>query len=154
MSPSPAGRIAPYINTTSVHHFATPSEPGDIAFINGFTYQDIDSFGDVTVTVTSGNGGDILNATSGAGVTVAGSGSSSITLTGTIAAINAFVIANNIRWDLPPGIFDRTFTLTIDDNGAAVGGVVVSTTIFYDHQAADLQRLRFGQRRSCRLEPA
>jgi VCBS repeat-containing protein len=35
------GNDPPYINTSSTHRFVTPSEPGDLVFINGFSYQDI-----------------------------------------------------------------------------------------------------------------
>ena len=66
----------PYINTITTHRFATPQEPGDLSFINGFSYQDIDSFGDRDgQDHVSAIPGDILNATSGGGVTVSGIGS-------------------------------------------------------------------------------
>jgi VCBS repeat-containing protein len=125
------GNDPPYINT-SAHRFVTPSEPGDLVFINGFSYQDIDSLGTVTVRIASSSGSDAVHATSGGGVAVSGAGSSSVTLTGTIADINAFINHNNVAWDPPPGDFDRTFTFTIDDNGSLAGGMVVSTSVFFD----------------------
>jgi VCBS repeat-containing protein len=127
------GDDPPYINTSSIHRFATPSQVGDIVFVNGFSYQDIDSVGDVTVTIASSDPADILSADPGGGVTVAGSGSSTVTLTGTIAAINAYVAANNVRWDPALGNFDRNFTLTIDDNGALPGGMVVTEAVLFQH---------------------
>jgi VCBS repeat-containing protein len=127
------GDDPPYINTSSIHRFATPSQVGDIVFINGFSYQDIDSVGDVTVTIASSDPADILSADPGGGVTVAGSGSSTVTLTGTIAAINAYVSANNVRWDPALGNFDRNFTFTIDDNGALPGGMVVTKAVLFQH---------------------
>jgi VCBS repeat-containing protein len=128
------GADPPYINTTTTHRFATPSEPGDLTFINGFSYQDIDSFGTVTVTIASSLGTDVLNVTSNGGVAVSGSGSSTLTLSGTIADINAFVAANNVRWDMPAGDFDRIFVFTIDDNGTLPGGMAIATTVLFDHQ--------------------
>jgi VCBS repeat-containing protein len=128
------GNDPPYIITSSPHRFVTPSEPGDLVFINGFSFQDIDSFGIVTVTIASSNFSDALHATSGGGVAVSGNGSRSITLTGTIADINAFISGNNVAWDPPAGDFDRNFTFTIDDNGSLAGGMVVSTSVFFDER--------------------
>jgi Ca2+-binding RTX toxin-like protein len=124
----------PYINTSILHPFSSPPGAGDLAFINGFSYQDIDTAGDVTVTIASVHGGDELSATSAGGVVVSGAGSSSLTLTGTMAAINAFVAGNNVRWD-PAGnsADDRLFNLTIDDNGALPGGIVMSNVVLYHH---------------------
>jgi VCBS repeat-containing protein len=137
------GDDPPYINTISTHRFATPSQSGDLVIINGFTYQDIDSLTDnVTVTIASSNPGDVLDATFAGGVTVSGSGSSSIVLTGTIAAINAFVSGDNVRWDPPPGNFDRSFTFTIDDNGVLPGGMVVSTSVFFDEGVVNFSDLK------------
>jgi Ca2+-binding RTX toxin-like protein len=130
------GISPPYINTISEHNFVTPSVAGDLVFINGFSYQDADALtGDVTVTIASFLFSDILTATSGGGVTVSGSGSSSVVLTGTIAAINAFISGNNVLWNPPPGDFDRHFTFTIDDNGALAGGAVVSTTVLFNSRS-------------------
>jgi Ca2+-binding RTX toxin-like protein len=86
----------------------------------------------VTVTIASSTSFDALHANSGGGVIVSGVGSSSLTLTGTIADINAFIGHNNVAWNPPPGDFDRTFTFTIDDNGSLAGGMVVSTSVFFD----------------------
>src|SRR5204862_478990 len=108
--------------------FTTP-QAGDLIFINGFSFQDIDSVGDVTVTVASDNPANILQASSGGGVTVGGGGTSSITLTGAIAAINAFVSGNNILW--PSDDFVHSFTLTIDDNGPLAGGMEASTSVLF-----------------------
>ena len=122
------GDDPPYINTTSLHPFTTP-QAGDLIFINGFSFQDIDSVGDVTVTIASDNPANILQASSGGGVTVGGGGTSSITLTGAIAAINAFVSGNNILW--PSDDFVHSFTLTIDDNGPLAGGMEASTSVLF-----------------------
>ena len=132
------GVSLPYINTISTHDFATPSEPGDIVFINGFSWQDADSVGDVTVRISSLFLSDVLHATSGGGVTVTGAGDHDLTLTGTIADINAYISGNNVRWDPPAGDFDRHFTFTIDDNGAALGGAIVSVGVEFNHRSINI----------------
>ena len=119
----------PYFNTISSHNFVTPSEPGNLVFINGFSYQDIDSVGSVNVTISTRVSTDVLHATDSGGVTVSGDGTNEIRLNGAIADINAYINGNNIRWDPPVGDFDRDFTFTIDDNGSTFGGAVVITTV-------------------------
>ena len=77
------------------------------------------------------NAGDALSASDGGGVDVTGSGNSSITLDGTVAAINQFLYHNNVHWD-PSGTTDGdtgVLHVTIDDNGTAAGGNVVSTDV-------------------------
>ena len=107
---------------------------GIVSFVNGVSFQDADTTGSVTVTIAGGSDDQIF-ATGIAGVVgVANSGTAAITLTGSIADINAFIYGNNITWD-PAGSttgFDRTFTITIDDNGAAVGGNVVGGFLTLD----------------------
>ena len=108
---------------------------GAVSFVNGFSFQDADSTGTVSVTIATNGIGDSLVAGSTGTVTVAGSGSATMTLTGTVAEINAFVYGNNITWDpngTPATGLNQTFTITIDDNGAAVGGNVVSGSVTYD----------------------
>jgi VCBS repeat-containing protein len=128
------GVVPPYINT-STHNFVTPSEPGQLVFINGFTFQDIDSPASVTVRISSTFFQDVLFASTLGGVFVSGSGTSSLLLTGSIADINAYISGNNVRWDPPAGDFDRNFTVTIDDNGSFFGGAVVTTTLFFNDRS-------------------
>jgi Ca2+-binding RTX toxin-like protein len=95
---------------------------GAVSFVNGFSFQDADTTGPVTVTIATGVSGDQLLAAGTALVTVGGLGTATMTLTGTIADINAFIHGNNITWDpngTPASGFNQTFTITIDDNSAA-----------------------------------
>ncbi len=43
----------PSFNTISTHNFVTPNEPGNLVFINGFSYEDLDSLGPVNVTIST-----------------------------------------------------------------------------------------------------
>jgi VCBS repeat-containing protein len=128
------GLHPPSFNTIGTHNFITTSEPGNLVFINGISYEDLDSFGQVNVTISTRVFSDALFGSNLGGVTVSGSGSNEIRLTGTIADINAYIYGNNIRWDPEPGDFDRDFTFEIDDNGFTFGGAVVITTVHYDHR--------------------
>ncbi len=59
------------------------------SFVNRIHFFDGDNPASVSVTITSTNAGDAFNQlTALAGVAIAGGGSGSVTLTGTIAAIN------------------------------------------------------------------
>jgi Ca2+-binding RTX toxin-like protein len=108
-----------------------------VSFLNGFWFQDADSVtGNVSVTISSSVALDALNATASGGVTVSGSGTTTLTLGGTIANINAFVYGNQISWNPdgnsnPPP--DRAFTITIDDNGAAAGGNETTRVLTLDN---------------------
>ncbi|MCC6948564.1 MAG: VWA domain-containing protein [Bradyrhizobiaceae bacterium] len=127
--------VAPAINAPGTMNYWTtpPGSNTDVTFINRISFQDADtSTGIVLVTLNVGNGGGAFEASSGGGVTVAGSGTSLMTLTGTIAAINAFIGGNKIEFD-PPGtsLADRVLTVTIDDND----GGITSTNITLHHQS-------------------
>jgi VCBS repeat-containing protein len=129
----------PYIlpSGTSTVIYSSSSNTGEVAFVNGFSFQDGDTLTTgVTVTIATNGVGDALNATSGAGVTVSGAGTNTMVLSGTIADINAFIYGNNIKWD-PSGDAtpDQTFTISIDDNGAAAGGNIVTGSVTYDARA-------------------
>ena len=120
---------APTINAQNLLYLSEAN--GVVAPINRISFQDVDSPSTVRVTLRMDDSDDALSATSGLGVTVNGSGSREITLDGTIADINAFLAANRVTWN-PDGSSNGesgTLTITIDDNGAASGGNVVSTTV-------------------------
>jgi hypothetical protein len=98
---------------------------------NGLTVADTDSAGaDVTVILSVSEGTlDIVAGTSG--VVVAGSGTSSVTLTGTVAEINALLTSDATSTvdyvngsDTPSAA--ATLTLSIDDGGATGGGNLTS----------------------------
>jgi Ca2+-binding RTX toxin-like protein len=122
------------IAPSSVNYWTTsPGQSTNVTFINRVQFQDADAHtGAVVVTLNIANGGGNFEATSGGGVTVGGSGTSTMTLTGTLAAINAFIGGNKIEFD-PPGasLADRVITVTIDDND----GGVASTNITLHHQS-------------------
>jgi VCBS repeat-containing protein len=123
----------PSIIANSQVNYSTQNSNGEVAFINGFRFEDADSgSSSVTVTINTNITGDALNALTGNGVTVAGAGSSILTLTGTIADINAFIAGDQIRWD-PQGNNSpsQDFTISIDDNGVLAGGNLASTTLRY-----------------------
>jgi len=121
---------APIIKAPALLYLAEVAT-GNVSPINRISFQDADSPGIVRVTLAMDNGSDVLSATTGGGVTVGGSGTSSITLDGTIASINAFLYAGNVQWD-PSGSADGeagVLTVTIDDNGITPLGNVVSVPV-------------------------
>ena len=66
--------------------------------LSGISFSDVDAGNNsVLVTFSSATGGT-LAAASGGGVTVGGSGTSDITLGGSIANINAFIAASNVTY--------------------------------------------------------
>src|SRR6266568_1758832 len=70
--------------------------PADVAFaINGIAFTDADGYGEVA-TFTAAQG--TLAALGGNGVVVGGSGSATLTLTGSIADLNAFIAANHLNY--------------------------------------------------------
>jgi hypothetical protein len=94
---------------------------------NGLAVSDVDgNSGSETVTLSVTEG--ILNVTTGgSGAGVAGSGTNSVTITGTIAQINALLntdgtstVSYNDNTDTPSA--SATLTLTIHDNGNTGGG--------------------------------
>ncbi|WP_052306882.1 Ig-like domain-containing protein [Chitinophaga pinensis] len=97
------------------------------ASLKDISFSDIDAgTGVVTVTFSVPNG--TLNATSGAGVTVSGTPAALI-LTGTIADINAFLVANRVNYSStqnpPPTVI---LTVNISDNGnTGAGGAQQAT---------------------------
>ena len=123
----------PSIIANSQVNYSTQNGSGEVAFINGFRFEDADSGNDtVTVTINTNNDGDALNVLAGSGVTTAGAGTSVLTLTGTIADINAFIAGDHIKWD-PQGnnAPSQDFTISIDDNGLLAGGNLASKTVRY-----------------------
>ena len=92
--------------------------------INGITFSDIDA-GAGTARATFRVGSGFLAAASQGGVTVAGSGTADITLTGTIVDLNAFLAANHLTYT---GSQDDSVDVTIDDAGnTGFGGALTDS---------------------------
>ena len=116
--------------------------------LSAFTVGDVDAYGgNLTLTLSTTTGGT-LNAASGGGVTVTGSGSTSLTLDGTLADLNAFIDdATNISY---LGALHRNgddadmINIVVNDNGnsgingggnVSLGGVNVDITAVNDDPA-------------------
>jgi hypothetical protein len=95
-------------NTPTITAPASQAVTEDVATqITGLSFADVDAgAGNLIVTLSAPAGS--LSATTGGGVTVAGSGTGSITLTGTLANINTFVSTGT-------GVF---YTTAANANGA------------------------------------
>ncbi|MBP1882322.1 beta strand repeat-containing protein [Sinorhizobium mexicanum] len=115
------------VTVTSVNDAPEVTVPGSIsvvedstAAITGISFSDADAGGG-SVTVTLSVGAGSLGATSGGGVTVGGT-ASSLTLTGSIANINAFIAASNLHYTTAANATGNvTLTAAISDNGNTGG---------------------------------
>ncbi|QHS63670.1 Ig-like domain-containing protein [Chitinophaga agri] len=103
---------------------------GTPANITGVSFADVDAANNtVTVTISVPEGS--LAATTGAGVTVGGT-AGALTLSGTVADINAFIAAGNVAYAtiLNPSA-TVTATVNINDNGnTGSGGALQDTKTF------------------------
>ena len=116
---------------------------------SGLSIGDVDA-GGASVTTTLSVVSGTLNVTAGTtGVAVAGSGSNSVTLTGTVAQINSLLAGNLgatadyiISSDTPPA--SDTLTLSVDDGGNTGSGGALTRLGYRHHQH------RSGQRRAQR----
>lgn len=103
--------------------------------VTGLSFADE---GTGAVTVTLGVTVGTLDATSGDGVAVAGEGSGTLTLTGTVADINAFVAAGALTVTVPNGA-KTDLTVAIDDgSGAENAHAAVSLKVVVGAPPADL----------------
>ncbi|WJH41457.1 Ig-like domain-containing protein [Aliirhizobium terrae] len=104
------------------------SEDTDLA-LTGIQITDVDA-GNAPVTVTLGVDAGSLIAFSGGGVTVAGSGSASITLTGSVANINAWLAGPTAPVYRPVANSSAAvaLTMTTDDGGNSGAGGALSAT--------------------------
>lgn len=121
---STAVSIAATVAVTSVNDAPVITAPGSISVtedvataLTGISFADADAAsGTVTAMLSVGSGS--LAATSGGGVTVAGSGTASLTLSGSIADINAFIAASGVSFTTAANATgDVTLTVEIDDGG-------------------------------------
>ncbi|MCE5983706.1 DUF4347 domain-containing protein [Pseudomonas sp. LF19] len=112
------------LQVTAVNDAPSISAPGSIAVnedqpgaITGISFTDVDAgSGAVTVVLSVPSGS--LNATSGSGVTVGGSGTGSLTLVGGLADINAFIAASQVNFlTAANSVANVTLTVAIDDGG-------------------------------------
>ncbi|MCB2008525.1 MAG: DUF4347 domain-containing protein, partial [Rhodoferax sp.] len=85
--------------------------------LTGFVFSDVDANG-ADVTVVFGVDAGVLSGTGAAGVTLLGSMTGTVTLTGSITAINDFIAAGQLRFTTAPDTTaDVTLTVAIDDGG-------------------------------------
>lgn len=90
--------------------------------ITGVSFSDVDA-GANTVTATFSVPSGTLNASSGSGVAVAGSNSGVLTLSGSLADINAFIAANNLTFKTAQDATTNvTLTVSINDGGFSGSG--------------------------------
>jgi VCBS repeat-containing protein len=93
--------------------------------LTGISFSDVDA-GTNPVTVTLSVSSGSLTATSGGGVTVGGT-ASSLTLTGSVSNINAFITGNGVTFTTAIDTEENvTLDIRIDDNGYSGSGGVKS----------------------------
>lgn len=123
------------LQVTAVNDAPTITAPGSIAItedipgaLTGISLSDVDA-GSGTVTVTFSVPSGTLNATSGNGVSIGGT-SSELTLTGSLADINAFIAASGLSFTTASNATANvTLTVMIDDGGnTGSGGAQTDTT--------------------------
>ncbi|WP_185267178.1 Ig-like domain-containing protein, partial [Halopseudomonas xiamenensis] len=123
------------LDVTAINDAPTITAPGSIAItedvagaLTGISFTDVDAgSGNVTATFSVPSG--TLSAISGNGVTVGGT-ASALTLTGSLADINAFIAASGISFTTASNATANvTLTVTIDDGGnTGSGGAQTDTT--------------------------
>ncbi len=107
--------------------------------LSAATLSDVDTTGNVTLTLTASAG--TLAATSGGGVTIGGSASAALTLTGTIADIDSYLNGTNITHtpgENLAGTDAATVSLSINDGGTDtnLGSVNIDITPVNDAPTA------------------
>ncbi len=108
------------------------------AALTGLSFSDPDA-GSGAVTVTLSVPAGTLAASSGGGVTVGGT-ASALTLTGTVANVNAFVAAGNVTFTTASNAStDVTLSVSVDDGGntGSGGAQTASTTVTLDVAAVN-----------------
>ncbi|QTX19400.1 DUF4347 domain-containing protein [Comamonas aquatica] len=90
--------------------------------ISGFSFSDVDA-GANTVTATFSVPSGTLSATTGMGVTVGGAGTGELTLSGSLADINAFIAANSLTFKTAQdSTTNVVLTVTLNDKGSSGSG--------------------------------
>ncbi|MDD0977135.1 DUF4347 domain-containing protein [Pseudomonas fontis] len=110
--------------------------PGSISFtedtqgyVTGVSFNDVDA-GSGAVTVNLSVPGGVLSALSGNGVTVGGTGTGALVLTGSIADINAFIAANGVSYS-PAANANGNVVLSVqvnDGGNTGSGGALTANT--------------------------
>ncbi|MET1077870.1 MAG: DUF4347 domain-containing protein [Pseudomonas sp.] len=117
------------LDVTPANDAPTLSLPGSIGVnedvgtsLTGISFSDADA-GSAPVTVSFGVPSGTLAAISGGGVAVLGSGSGALTLTGTVADINAFIAGSNLSFTTASNATANvTLSVGIDDGGNSGSG--------------------------------
>jgi hypothetical protein len=116
------------VNDAPVHNLpASINVTEDVATaLTGITITDVDA-GSGTMTVHLSVPAGLLQATAGSGVSVAGSGSQAMTLTGTLANINAFLTAGGVKYTTAANASGTvTLGITTSDGGSSGSGGVLT----------------------------
>lgn len=125
-------------NTTNlaiaaVNDAPTLSAPASIAVneaaasaLTGISFADVDA-GSASVTATFAVGSGALSAAAATGVTVGGT-TTSRTLAGTIATLDNYLAAGNLKYTSPSGATSVALAVTINDNGNSGSGGAHSAT--------------------------
>ena len=93
-------RVQAAMNGPSTLWYYSQSNSGFVTYFNRFSVQDANAgLNDTYKIVLSVDGNAYFGASSSGGVTVSGNNSATLTLTGTLADINAYIAGNNIRFD-------------------------------------------------------
>ncbi|WP_201834504.1 beta strand repeat-containing protein [Microvirga zambiensis] len=117
------------LDVAPVNDAPNVTAPGSVAVsedvptaLTGISFSDVDAGSSVVeVSLTVGSG--TLFATSGSNVTVSGSGSTALTLSGSISDINAFLAASQVSFTTAQNATSNvTLTVAIDDNGGTGSG--------------------------------
>ncbi|NGM63399.1 BspA family leucine-rich repeat surface protein, partial [Sphingobacterium sp. SGG-5] len=118
-----------YFNVAAVNDAPVITTPAGIAVnediqtsLTGISFSDVDAgSGNVTATFSVLSG--TLSAISGNGVTVSGPGTATLTLTGSIADLNAFIAAGHVDFKTAlHATGNVALTVTIDDGGNTGSG--------------------------------
>lgn len=117
------------LNVTAVNDAPQITAPATLSVtedqasvLTGISFSDPDAAaGPITASFSVPSG--MLTATSGGGVTVLGSGSGSLTLTGTLANVNAFIAGNNLSFATAANATANvTLSIGIHDGGNTGSG--------------------------------
>lgn len=122
------------LTVTPVNDAPVVSVPGNITVVEDvpgalthISFSDVDA-GSGSVTVTFSVPSGTLSAVSGSGVTVSDSGTGTLTLSGNLSDINAFIAASNVTFQTA---LDNTsnvqLTVSINDNGNTGGSALTDT---------------------------
>ncbi len=117
---------APVVWAPSDLNFVPASgSTSDTTYLNMVKFADVDSTGNVTVKFTTDDNGARFFAANNGGVTVSGNNSTTLTLVGTIAAINTFIADNHISYDMNDTSTDHV-TVSINDGSGGTDSATIN----------------------------